>query len=189
MDSPAFEATFEMAGVGIAHVQPGGRWLRVNRELCEMLGYPREELVRKTTAEISHPEDLPTDREKARRLLSGNGDRYGMEKRFIRADGSVVWTDLTVSLVRDPAGRPTYFIAILRDITRRKTELQRMETAAKVFETSQEGIFITDVDGAILDVNPAFTQITGYSREEAVGRNTRILKSGRHRPEFYARMW
>ena len=189
VDSPDFQVTFEMAGVGIAHVQPGGRWLRVNEKLCEMLGYPREELVRMAIADISHPEDLPKDRENARRLLSGNGDRYAMEKRFIRADGAVIWTDMAVSLVRDPAGRPAYFIAILRDITRRKTELQRMETAAKVFETSREGIFITDVDGAILDVNPAFTQITGYPREETVGRNTRILKSGRHRPEFYARMW
>jgi diguanylate cyclase (GGDEF)-like protein/PAS domain S-box-containing protein len=178
-----------MAGVGIAHVQRGGRWLRVNEKLCEILGYSREELIRLPIAEISHPGDLAEDRANARNLLSGNGDRYAMEKRFIRSDRKIIWTDLTVSLVRDAAGRPAYFIAILKDITRRKALAQRMETAAKVFETSQEGIFITDVDGKILDVNPAFTQITGYAREEAVGNNTRILKSGRHRPEFYARMW
>jgi diguanylate cyclase (GGDEF)-like protein/PAS domain S-box-containing protein len=189
VNAPDFQATFDMAGVGIAHVQPGGRWLRVNGKLCEMLGYSREELVRLPIAEISHPGDLAEDRAKARDLLSGRGDRYTMEKRLIRSDRKIIWTDLTVSLVRDAAGRPAYFIAILKDVTRRKTVSQRMETAAKVFETSQEGIFIADVNGTILDVNPAFTQITGYPREEAVGNNTRILKSGRHRPEFYARMW
>jgi diguanylate cyclase (GGDEF)-like protein/PAS domain S-box-containing protein len=188
-NSQEFQSTFEMAGVGMAHVGAEGQWLRVNRKLCDMLGYPREALIRRPIADISHPDDLPEDRANARRLLSGNGDRYAMEKRFIRADGGILWTDFTVSLVRNGSGRPDYFIAILTDITRRKSEFRRMETAAKVFETSQEGIFITDAEGTILDINPAFSDITGYARDEAVGQNTRILKSGRHRPEFYARMW
>lgn len=178
-----------MAGVGIAHVRPEGGWIEVNAAFCDILGYTRAELDRLAFADLSHPGDLPEARRRARNLLAGDGDRYAMEKRFVRADGSVVWTDLNVTLVRNAAGTPAYFIAVLRDITPRKTAQRRMETAAKVFETSQEGIFVTDAEGTILDVNPAFSEITGYAPEEAVGQNTRILKSGRHRPDFYERMW
>ena len=106
--------------MGIAHVGTDGRWLRVNDRLCAILGYPREELLRSTYQDITHPDDLKTDLDHVRRVLSGEIESYSMEKRYVRKDGSLVWANLTVSLVRNGGGEPRHFIAVVEDITERK---------------------------------------------------------------------
>jgi PAS domain S-box-containing protein len=121
-----FRGTFHQAAVGIAHVAPDGRWLNVNDRFCEIVGYSREELLEKTFREITHPEDVDSDLDATRRMVEGEIKTYSKEKRYIRRDGSVVWTNLTVSLMREPAlsgelsGRPKYFISVIEDITERK---------------------------------------------------------------------
>jgi PAS domain S-box-containing protein len=115
-----FRATFENAAVGIGHVAPDGRWLLVNEVLCRITGYSAAELLCRTFAEITHPNDVERDWKQARTLLSGVIDAYAMEKRYIRKDGSDVWIMLTVSLVRKADGAPDYFIAIVDDISHRK---------------------------------------------------------------------
>ena len=115
-----FRETFEQATVGIAHVATDGRWLRVNRRLCDIVGYEKEELLGLTFQDITHPDDLETDLEGARRLLAGEIETYSREKRYFRKDGSIVWIYLTVSLVRSPSGEPRYFISVTEDITERK---------------------------------------------------------------------
>ncbi len=121
-----FRLTFENAASGIAHVAPDGRWLRVNQRLCEMTGYTQAELLARTFQDLTHPADLATDLEFVRRVLAGEMSRYSLEKRYLRRDGSVLWINLTVALVRDAAGAPAYFIAIIEDITARKQiELER----------------------------------------------------------------
>src|SRR5258708_7918921 len=115
-----FHATFDRAVIGIAHVSPEGRWLRVNQRLCNLLGYDRAELAARTWQEITHPADLPTDRAAARRLLEGELDAYELETRFVRKDGALAWVHLTVSLIRTPAGAPSYFLAMAQDIAERK---------------------------------------------------------------------
>ena len=102
-------ATFEQAAVGIAHVGIDGRWLRVNDKLCDIVGYPREELLQLTFQDITHPDDLETDLEYVRQVLSGKIKTYSMEKRYFRKDRSVVWVNLTVSLVRGADGRTPAF--------------------------------------------------------------------------------
>jgi PAS domain S-box-containing protein len=120
-DSEArFRATFENAAVGIAHISPDGRWLHVNAVLCSITGYSREELRTRTFADITHPADLEKDLNLAARLLEGEIDNYQMEKRYIKKDGATVWALLTVSLVRDASGGPSYFISVVDDITDRK---------------------------------------------------------------------
>ena len=104
-----FRATFDRAVIGIAHVSPEGRWLRVNQRLCDLLGYDRAELAARTWREITHPADLPADRAAARRLLAGELDAYELDTRFVRKDGALAWAHLTVSLVRTAAGAPDYF--------------------------------------------------------------------------------
>ena len=121
-----FRATFEQAAVGIAHVGPDGRWLRVNDRLCEIVGYPREELLGLTFRDITHPDDLDNDLEHLSRLLDGETEIYKTEKRYLRKDGTVVWVHLTVSVVRDPSGTPRYFISVVEDITGRKRTEERL---------------------------------------------------------------
>jgi PAS domain S-box-containing protein len=115
-----FRATFEQAAVGIAHVAPDGHWTRVNQRLCDILGYTMQELLQHTFQDITHPDDLETERDFERQMLAREISHYAMEKRYIRKDGSIVWTDLTVSLVWDAAGAPKYFIWVIEDISQRK---------------------------------------------------------------------
>ena len=120
-------ATFEQAGVGIAHVGTDGRWLRVNDKLCAILGYPREELMQLTFQSITHPDDLETDLDLMRQILSGGISNYSMAKRYFRKDRSLVWANLTVSLVRNEAGGPKHFISVVEDITERKRAEEEMQ--------------------------------------------------------------
>lgn len=115
-----FRTTFEQAAVGIAHVGLDGRWLRVNQRLCAITGYTREELLTGVFQDITHPEDLEGDLENVRYLLENRIQKYAMEKRYIRKDGSIIWVQLTVSLVRDAGGAPKYFISVIEDIAARK---------------------------------------------------------------------
>src|ERR687893_700632 len=115
-----FRATFEHAAVGAAQVGIDGRWLRVNRRLCEIVGYTQEELLGMTFADITHPDDLKADREQMRAMLRGESQIYSTEKRYVRKDGSPVWVNLTVSLVREASGEPRYFISVVEDISERK---------------------------------------------------------------------
>jgi PAS domain S-box-containing protein len=115
-----FRATFEHAAVGAAQVGMDGRWLRVNRRLCEIVGYSEEELLARTFQDITHPDDLEEDLDRVRRLLAGELDTYTIEKRYVKKDGSEVWVNLTVSLVGDATGEPGYFIAVVEDISERK---------------------------------------------------------------------
>ena len=115
-----FRATFEHAAVGAAQVGIDGRWLRVNRRLCEIVGYTQEELLGMTFADITHPDDLEADREQMRAMLRGESQIYSTEKRYVRNDGSPVWVNLTVSLVREASGEPRYFISVVEDISERK---------------------------------------------------------------------
>jgi PAS domain S-box-containing protein len=126
-----FRATFEQAAVGIAHVAPDGRWLRINGKLCEIVGYPREELLQMTLQDITHPDDLEADLTSMRKVLSGEIQSYSMEKRYFRKDGAVVWVNLTVALVRKPSGEPDYFISVIEDIAeRRRADSNRRLTVA-----------------------------------------------------------
>jgi PAS domain S-box-containing protein len=123
-------ATFDQAAVGIAHVGTDGRWLRVNDKLCAIVGYPREELLQLTFQDITHPDDLEIDLDYVHQILSGQIKTYSMEKRYFRKDRSLVWANLTVSLVRTAAGEPHHFISVLEDITTRK----RAEEALRASE-------------------------------------------------------
>ena len=125
-----FRNSFENAAVGMALVGTDGRWLRVNRSLCEIVDYSEGELLEKSFQDITHPEDLGKDLEQARRLLEGEIGSYQMEKRYLRKDGSVVWILLNGSLVRDEEGGPLYFIAQVQDISGRKRAEDQLQRQA-----------------------------------------------------------
>ncbi|KAF0103832.1 MAG: PAS/PAC sensor-containing diguanylate cyclase/phosphodiesterase [bacterium] len=178
-----FRATFQQAAVGIAHIAPDGRWLRVNDKLCAIVEHPREELLRQDFQAITHTEDLARELALMRQAMDGESDSYRLEKRFLRADGKPVWTGVTVSLARTPSGQPKYFIAVIEDISARKNTEESLRLAQRALEASGNGIVITDCrqpDNPIVYVNPAFERITGYSAAEALGRNCRFLHGEDH---------
>lgn len=165
-----FRATFEQAAVGVAHVGLDGGWLRVNRKLCDIVGYRREELLEKTFQDITHPEDLGADLNQLRRLLAGEIGTYSMEKRYFRKDGSVVWINLTVSLVRGDSGEPAYLIAVIEDISRRKRAEEALRASEMRFRTVIEqsplSTQILSPGGRTLRVNRAFTELWGLTLED-----------------------
>jgi len=116
----AFRASFHQAAVGMAQVAPDGRWLRVNQRLCDIVGYPPEELLRLSFQDITHPDDLDADLGCVRQVLAGEIATYSMEKRYLRRDRGQVWVNLTVGLVRGGDGAPAYFVSVVEDITERK---------------------------------------------------------------------
>ncbi|HEX5806278.1 MAG TPA: EAL domain-containing protein [Macromonas sp.] len=184
-----FQATFEQAAVGIAHVAPDGRWLRVNNKLCDILGYTHQELLQLTFQELTPPEDLENDFDEINRLLQGEATHYRIEKRYRRKDDNILWAQLTVSLVRDEQEQPDYFIAVIEDITTRRLNDARLRQAAAVFESASEGVIITDLKGHILAVNQACCDITGHRQQDMLGQNARLFRSERHGPEFFQSLW
>ena len=120
-----FRGTFENAAVGMAHVSLNGRWLRVNERLLEILGYGRAELIQKTFHDITHPDDVEAEQEMFTRLKESDIDSYLLEKRFYKKDGKVIWAEVTVSMQETLASAQPYLIAIVEDITERKTAEQR----------------------------------------------------------------
>jgi PAS domain S-box-containing protein len=99
-----FRATFDQAAVGIAHVAPDGRLLRVNGKLCELLGYELGELQDRMFHDLAHHADSAVDATQIARLLSGEITGYCLEKRYVCRNGSLVWLNVTVSLVRTSTG-------------------------------------------------------------------------------------
>lgn len=209
-----FRQTFELAAVGIVHVAPDGRWLRVNRKLSEILGYSYSELLQLTFQDITHPDDLDIDLQFAQKLLDGSLSSYEMNKRYIDKLGKTIWANLTCSLVRDADGNPVYFIAIVEDISESKrlelelsaykNHLEQLvaERTEKLLladasirqlsaavEQSPVSVVITDTGGNISYINPKFAELTGYTADELYGKNPRILKSSETPAATYADMW
>ncbi len=115
-----FQTAFEQTTVGMTIVSPEGRWLHINRKLCAMLGYTRDELMTRTFQDVTYPDDLERDLDYTRSILSGEISAFSMEKRYVRKDGSIFWANLQVSLVRKPDHTPDYFVSVVEDIQSRK---------------------------------------------------------------------
>jgi diguanylate cyclase (GGDEF)-like protein/PAS domain S-box-containing protein len=125
-----FRATFEQAAIGICHTSLERRYIAVNRTFCEMLGYSRQELIGMPVWEIIHPEDRGDEPKFRDKLLSGEIESHAAEKRYVRKDGRVIWVNRTVSLVRDYAGEPLYFLRVVEDVTERKRLEQELQALA-----------------------------------------------------------
>jgi PAS domain S-box-containing protein len=120
-DSEArFRATFDNVAVGITHVAPDGKFLRFNKALSRLIGWPADELITKSVWEITHPDDLALELAQFKLLEDGSIDSYSVEKRDLRKDGTTVWIRLTRSCVRKSDGSVDYFVAVVEDISARK---------------------------------------------------------------------
>ncbi|HWR87153.1 MAG TPA: PAS domain S-box protein, partial [Acidiferrobacterales bacterium] len=169
-----FRATFSQAAVGIAHIAPDGHWLQINQKLCEIVGYTESELRQRTFQDITHPDDLDADLEHVRQVLAGEIQAYSMEKRAFRKDGSIVWIDLTVSLVRDEQGVPKYFISVVEDISERKRDEEALRDANQqlqmLIQSSPLAIYTRDINGLLTSWNPAAEKMYGWKAAEVLGK-------------------
>jgi PAS domain S-box-containing protein len=169
-----FAGAFELAPIGMALVAPDGRWLKVNRAICAIVGYSEAELLTRTFQEITHPDDLAADLEKLHRLLAGEIRFYQMEKRYIHARGHFVTILLDVSLVRDGQGQPLYYIAQIQDITERKRvekSLQSRQTELQaLFDLMPAMLCFKDTQNNFLRVNERLAETAGKPIAEIEGK-------------------
>ncbi|MCH8037047.1 MAG: PAS domain S-box protein [Proteobacteria bacterium] len=133
-----FRVAFEQAGVGMALLALDGRWTRVNQRLCDMLGYSQEELLERRFHDLTHPDDLDANVRYLEQSLEGQIPAYAMEKRYFRKDGSIIWVNLTVALVRNASGNPNHFVSVVEDISKRKQAEQEVHDLNEGLERQVE---------------------------------------------------
>ena len=171
-----FRRTFELAGSGMAHISLERRFLRVNRRLCEILGYPEAELLGLTGRQISHPDDLDVINEQRPRLYSGEIDAVRLEKRYVKKDRSIVWVKFTMTVERDFEGNPLYEIAVYDDITAQRDAEERLRESEsrfrQTFELAASGISHVK-DGRFIRVNKSLCEILGTSEKELLGKTVK----------------
>ncbi len=165
-----------------------GRYLGCNQAFLAMIGRSRDEVVGATVHDLAPPELADRYRAADEELLARGGSQVH-EAKVLHADGAwrdVVFHKATYGNADEPGSG---VVGVMLDITERKRMEARLQQAATVFDSSAEGITITAPDGRIIAVNRAFSEITGYSEEEVIGRNPRILQSGRQDRGLYQQMW
>lgn len=169
-----FRSYFELPLHGIAITSTKKRWRQANDQLCAILGYSREEILRMTWTEMTHPDDLALDLAQFNRIMSGQIEQYKIEKRFIRKDGTVVWTTVSVGCVRKSDGDVDYIVCVIDDITeRKKTEeaLRESEMCYRTFiESTSDLVFLKDESFRYLISNVANNVFLGQTEATVIGR-------------------
>jgi len=128
-----FLATFEQAAIGIALLDPDGRWLRVNQRLCQIVGYQEQALLGKSFQCITHPDDIESELIRHRQMLAGEIASYSCDTCYVRSNGELVWVNLCTSLIHLPDQTPECFVFVVEDIAERKrTEQQLQEINASL---------------------------------------------------------
>jgi diguanylate cyclase (GGDEF)-like protein/PAS domain S-box-containing protein len=165
-----------------------GRYLGFNQRYLDFMGKPRSDLVGATVYDIA-PKDLADRYRAADEELFNHPGHQVYETQVQAASGERREVMFQKATFANPDGSVGGIIGVMFDISERKRMEARLQQAATVFDSSAEGITITAPDGSIIAVNRAFSEITGYSENEVLGRNPRMLQSGRQSPEFYREMW
>jgi len=148
--------------------------LRINQKYCEIAGYTAEELKALTIREITHPDDLETSTHHYQLLLEGKLDKYSLEKRYIRKNGSSVWVNLTASMVYDAAGKPIFAVGVVEDISKRKQAEAALrhseERYRRLYNETPVMLHSIDQDSRLLSVSNYWLETLGYERREVLGR-------------------
>jgi len=170
--SPDVRLLFEEGAVGMAIAGPDGRVLQVNRVFGEMLGYSPDELVGRHPAEFTHPDDCEVSSRQLEHILRGEAARYGLEKRYVRKDGQVVWVRATVNAVRDRANSVSHLLVIVENIVEQKRAERLLQCNEEwlrgCFEQGLIGMAIISTNAHLLKINDFLCNMVGYSREELV---------------------
>lgn len=167
-----FQTTFNLAGVGMAHLSLDGQWLQVNEKLCSIVGYSSNELLTKKFDDILHPEDRAVDGELLAKLVSGELEHFSVEKRCLRKSGDIVWIKISFALVTGQLEATRYLIAVCEDISEQKRSEAELAGNARLFSTIVEysplPIMIETAaePRCLLMLNRRFEELLGYSLKE-----------------------
>ncbi|WP_372598391.1 EAL domain-containing protein [Amphritea sp.] len=160
----------------------------INPKAEQVSGYTLDEVTGKRPSIFSSGDISPINyQDMWQQMLDGKAWQGTFLNR--RKNGTLYWESATISAVRDPDGEITHFVAVKEDITERRSTEEQLRMNAAVFETTNEGIIITTPDARIISVNPAFTEITGYTAEEVIGKTPQLFQSGKQKDSFYQEMW
>ncbi|HRD44991.1 MAG TPA: PAS domain S-box protein [Caulobacter sp.] len=174
-EAAILRSAFEHGAVGKALITPDGRFQRINPALCDLLGYSEAEMLVLDFRDITHPDDLDADLERVRQLRDGQIPSYRLDKRYLRADGSIVWVELTVSLVRDERGDPKLYVVQVQDQTKRHNAEAALANSEAQFrllaENAGDLVLVNRPDGVLSYLSPSALAMTGYRPEEAIGRS------------------
>ena len=174
-----------------SHIPEGGNITYVS-ESCEgIFGLKKDVIMGSSWSELINwlPEDIKATQDIVKQQIEGILGFYQFRMSFIHPDNTLRTLQVSNHPVRDGLGEVIAINGIVEDITERTKSEEKLKLAASVFANAREGILITDSAGLIIEVNETFSLVTGYSREEVIGQNPRILQSGLQSPEFYDLMW
>jgi PAS domain S-box-containing protein len=173
-------AVFSQAALGIAIASLDGRLQEANQKFCAILGYSAEELRQRTFLEVTHPDDVLITLDKVKQLREGKIDNYALEKRYLRKDGSTVWSSTNVTLLRKESGEAAQFLGIIQDITDRKQSEEMLSHLAAAVEHSDDAIITKTLNGIISSWNPGAQRLFGYAADEAIGKPVTMLIPDNH---------
>ncbi|HLN71870.1 MAG TPA: PAS domain S-box protein [Prolixibacteraceae bacterium] len=166
-----FRSLFENSSVGISVTSIDGV-LKINKAFADMLGYSPSEISNITWKEITHPGDIQMNIDYNNSMLNGEATSYRFEKRYIHRDGSIIWTDVNITLQRDENNQPVYFITSVNDITKRKQAEEAILNEKKLLRTLIDNlpvtIYVKDHEGRKMVANKADLEVIGASTEEQV---------------------
>ncbi|MDQ6727052.1 MAG: PAS domain S-box protein [Actinomycetota bacterium] len=169
-----FDIAFDTAPIGMALFNTDGEFVRVNASLCTMLGRTEDELLGRRDQELTHPDDRQADIDAAWRILRGEIHTWQCEKRFVHADGGVVWAIANLTFLRDEAGNPLSWVGQFQDITARRTletDLRERERLTRrILETAHDAFVSIDEAGVVVDWNSQAEVTFGWERDEIIGR-------------------
>ncbi len=165
--------TIDNSPIGVCTTDLQRNILTVNSAYCKMLGYSREELLKMSFMDFTHPDDRQKNAELYKKIVKGEISFFDIEKRYFRKDGKTIYVFLRSNLVRDDQGNPLFEIAVVEDVTERKKAEEAVKESEEKFrsvvENSHEGIFIIDNVYQFSYVNDEFCKISGYSRKDLIG--------------------
>ncbi|MBZ9749757.1 EAL domain-containing protein [Deinococcus sp. HMF7604] len=168
-EAQLFAAMFRRSPIGMALVSPGGQFMTVNEALCRMLGYTAEDLLNLTFQDITFPDDLNSDLQLLGQMLAGEIDQYELRKRYWRQDGTLVWTQLNVSLILNEDGAPAFFVSQIQDIdaqVKGETQLHALnERLQLALEATEDGVWDWRPQTGELFVSERFGRMLGPSEQ------------------------
>jgi len=166
----AFQNYFQNCSVGMSVTSPEKKWLEVNQSLCLMLGYSMEDLVEKTWNDLTYPEDVEKNLALLSDMTNGKINRYDLDKRFIKKDGSILYVLLSAVCERNLDGSIHHLLASYIDVTEQKLAEEALKASEALYrnlvEKLPDGVYKSTHDGKFVSVNPAMVSILGYDNRE-----------------------